>query len=430
MKTKLLLLFLLLFTSAAFATPTTPTSDFTDNNDGTVTHKTTGLTWMRCAMGQTWTGSACTGTVKTYTYAKARRLTTSFAGFSDWRLPNIAELQTIVERENFNPAINTTAFPNTGNGWFWSSSRRADNSNHAWVVDFDYGYGYFSYRVRNHGVRLVRGGQWTFGSLPQTTPTSDFTDHQDGTVTHKRTGLMWQRCAAGKTWTGSACTGIAKTYTYAKAQQLTSTFAGFSDWRVPNENELLSIVEYGAYNPAINTAVFPKISYGRFWSSSSYANNSGLAWVVDFFYGFDYNHNKDYDKGVLLVRGGQWIFGSLPDLTTTITASTNSVKSNQNITYTATMTNNGTGAATNATLVFDFPLRGTTYVTVPSGCVSKGKSYRCTVPSLAAGASLTQAITVNYAQRGALNVVGLAITDSDDSEESNNKAQVMTTITP
>ncbi|MDP2902572.1 MAG: hypothetical protein Q8N96_05635 [Methylovulum sp.] len=68
---------LLLFTSTAFATPTTPTSDFTDNNDGTVTHKTTGLTWMRCAMGQTWTGAACTGTADTDpTNNKAQVMTT------------------------------------------------------------------------------------------------------------------------------------------------------------------------------------------------------------------------------------------------------------------------------------------------------------------------------------------------------------------
>ena len=103
---RLITLLLLLFSlPSAFATPTTPTSDFTDNQDGTVTHKTTGLTWMRCAMGQTWTGSVCTGTATTYTYDAAKKLSYDFAGNSDWRLPNIAELQTIVERGTINPAI-------------------------------------------------------------------------------------------------------------------------------------------------------------------------------------------------------------------------------------------------------------------------------------------------------------------------------------
>jgi hypothetical protein len=103
----LLLLMLLVFCTAAFATPTTPTSDFIDNSDGTVTHKLTGLVWMRCSMGQTWDKATanCTGTAATYTWDAAMALKSNFAGKSDWRLPNIAELQTIVERENANPAI-------------------------------------------------------------------------------------------------------------------------------------------------------------------------------------------------------------------------------------------------------------------------------------------------------------------------------------
>ena len=164
----------------------------------------------------------------------------------------------------------------------------------------------------DYGVRLMRGGHWTFGSLPQTTPTSDFTDHQDGTVTHQRTCLRWQRCAVGQTWTGSTCLEPIETYNYFHAQSLTSSFAGFSDWRVPNLNELLSIVEYGAYNPAINQTVFPN-GYSWFWSSSPYANFSSYAWVVYFYNGYDYNVFKYNDYGVRLVRGGQCIFGSLVD---------------------------------------------------------------------------------------------------------------------
>lgn len=429
MKTKLLLLFLLLFTSTAFATPTTPTSDFIINNDGTVTHKTTGLMWMRCANGQKWTGSDCIGRAKKYSYAEATALKRRFAGYSDWRLPNIVELQAIVERENFNPAINTTAFPSASNSWFWSSSPSAYDSDYAWVVGFYDGNDGYGGKDGGSGVRLVRGGQWTFGSLPQTTPTRNFTFHQDGTVTHQRTCLRWQRCAVGQTWTGSSCAGSLNTYTYAQAQQLTSSFAGFSDWRVPNENELLSIVEYGAYNPAINTAVFPNSGNGWFWSSSPYASNSNYAWFVDFIYGNDDFGVENNDNGVRLVRGGQCNLGSLVDLSTTITASTTSIKLKQNITYTATMTNNGTAAATNATLMFYFPPRWTNYVTVPSGCVFNGKNYRCTVASLAAGGSVTQAITVNYAQRGATSVGVLGITDSGDDYDSNNASRLITTIT-
>ena len=80
--------------------PALAAKTYSDNGDGTVTDPTTGLTWMRCSMGQTWDGvnSTCTGTASTYTFDQANALTgtLTFAGQSDWRVPTIQELQTIL----------------------------------------------------------------------------------------------------------------------------------------------------------------------------------------------------------------------------------------------------------------------------------------------------------------------------------------------
>lgn len=73
--------------SGSVRAETTPTSDFYDFGDGTVLHKTTGLQWQRCAVGQRWTGSTCAGTYKTYTWDDSKKIKSIFAGHSDWRLP-------------------------------------------------------------------------------------------------------------------------------------------------------------------------------------------------------------------------------------------------------------------------------------------------------------------------------------------------------
>lgn len=91
----------------------TPAGDFTDNGDGTVTHQLTGLTWMRCAMGQTWTGSTCSCNGSPYTREDATALTSGFAGRSAWRLPTPWKLASIVDFNAANPAANTEIFPNT-----------------------------------------------------------------------------------------------------------------------------------------------------------------------------------------------------------------------------------------------------------------------------------------------------------------------------
>lgn len=306
-------LILLLFCfQPAFAVLTTPTRDFVVNSDGTVTHKTTGLTWMRCAMGQTWTGSRCSGEPILYAYDDAVTLTQN-----DWRLPNIAELQTIVERGSIEPALNRTIFPNnTPNDMFWSSTPYANNASVAWVAYLFVGGVNGESQLRNtFPVRLVRASS-SLGIDPST-PDTEFTDNNnDGTVTHKRTGLMWQRCSVGQSWMSStsSCSGTASIYTYDAALSLISTVAGYNDWRVPNANELTSIVKYDAYNsPAINTTQFPNTNLDGYWSSSRYKGNDGVAWSVDFIDGkvYNYGYNRYQKLPVRLVRS----FPTVTDVT-------------------------------------------------------------------------------------------------------------------
>ena len=139
---------------------TTPASRFHDNGDATVTDQSTGLMWARCPEGLS--GSACAdGTVANFTWEAAliRARDSSLAGYTDWRLPNIKELSSIVEERCSNPHINLAVFPNTPASFFWSASPEANSSYEAWSVRFYNGYASNGYRYAGYHVRLVRSGQ-------------------------------------------------------------------------------------------------------------------------------------------------------------------------------------------------------------------------------------------------------------------------------
>ncbi len=128
--------------------------------NGTVIDSSTGLMWMRCAMGQTWKNDTCSGTAAEFTWNEAINLKHTFAGHQDWRLPTIRELQTLVELGVIQPSINTTIFPGTPSLYFWSSSPYAGDAGSAWYVSFSSGsVYYYSYRYLNFAVRLVRASQ-------------------------------------------------------------------------------------------------------------------------------------------------------------------------------------------------------------------------------------------------------------------------------
>lgn len=151
-------------------------------------------------------------------------------------------------------------------------------------------------------------------NLIESTPTSAFTDHVNGTVTHTLTGLMWKKCAQGLSGVGCADGTVASlVWSGALTAAVADRTAGYDDWRVPNKKELTSIVEWCGYDPSINLTVFPGTPAtfsSFFWSSTSYGWDRGsanptLAWDVFFYDGKDYANPKGSERYVRLVRGGR-----------------------------------------------------------------------------------------------------------------------------
>ncbi len=139
-----------------------------------------------------------------------------------------------------------------------------------------------------------------------TAPDSRYQDNGNGTVTDLATGLIWKQCAEGRSGAGCA-TGSAQTFTWQAALQHAeaAVFAGSSLWRLPNKNELASLVERRCYDPAINSRFFPNTPSNWFWSSSPDADYSGYAWLVYFSDGYVSDSKKYYTRYVRLVRAGQ-----------------------------------------------------------------------------------------------------------------------------
>jgi len=151
--------------SSNFVTPAWATLNFNSSNN-TVTDSTTSLVWDRCAYGLS--SSTCTTGVVFYdTWVNALAAATSannsnYRGFSDWRVPNKNELESIAKIDTYTagvPAIDTTAFPATPVDWFWTSTSFVPDPTGVWVVAFVHGNTYAGGKAYPNYLRLVRGGQ-------------------------------------------------------------------------------------------------------------------------------------------------------------------------------------------------------------------------------------------------------------------------------
>ena len=238
----------------------------TISGDNVVIDLNTGLMWQDTIKSTT-----------TYNPVKTYCSDSTYAGYNDWRVPTAQELLTIIDSSRYNPATNKTYFTKTG-GYAWSSTTR--NTTTYVVVGFNIG-NVRSYDVGGGFVRCVRGNSLPNSSFESTTVNSNVI------VTDTETGLTWQKTYSTdkKTWQEALdyCENL--------------NYAG-TDWRLPNKNELMSLVNYEK-SIASN---FPGISNNQFWSSSTNANNIAYAWSVSFSSGYAYSTDKSDTYYVRCIR--------------------------------------------------------------------------------------------------------------------------------
>ena len=215
----------------------------------------------------------------------------AFGGYTDWRLPYIRELSGLVCPDQYYPAIDTRYFPNnpTPDLDYWSYDIVSSVVTKAWYVHFGYGAVYINSQEEPRHVRAVRGeAEWE---------QDDYIDNRDGTVSDGYTGLMWQQATSESeiTWEEAIL--------YCENLSL----AGYTDWRLPNRNELQSLVDKQpeeTSSAAISTS-FPDTYALPYWTSTSHALVPGHAWAVSFAFGQMTPFNvKEHHNYVRAVRGG------------------------------------------------------------------------------------------------------------------------------
>ena len=132
---------------------------------------------------------------------------------------------------------------------------------------------------------------------------ASFTDNADGTISDNCTNLEWKKCSEPDT-SITTCGGTHAFYGWGQAlvQCEGLNYGGHTDWRLPNRNELLSIVNLSAFNPPVNTTYFPNTGLDSYWSSSTYVYATGNAWPVEIS-GSTGNDAKNTGYYVRCVRG-------------------------------------------------------------------------------------------------------------------------------
>ncbi|MEI7595911.1 MAG: DUF1566 domain-containing protein [Bacteroidota bacterium] len=129
-------------------TTTFSVNHFTDNGDGSITDNYTGLVWQKTLSTNTMTWEAALAYSNSFT----------LAGKSDWRLPNVKELQSLNDVTKINPSFDNTIFSNIVTGNYWSSTTLYMTPTKAWDINIGFGIASQNDKTLSENVILVRGG--------------------------------------------------------------------------------------------------------------------------------------------------------------------------------------------------------------------------------------------------------------------------------
>lgn len=272
---------------------TRDTSRFIDNGDGTVTDLATRLMWQK-------------GENKRAGKEEAERICKemTLAGYQDWRLPNIKEINSIQDLSY------------SGNSWFFDEFFPAEGVEgmlhyrastvfyhyYSWVTNFSMGYdGYYAGMNAPLLFRAVRSldeepQEKTVyveaeGDEPSYLVTEDF-------VKDERSGLTWEISCANKKMTMEEAAALVKRWNR-------EAHGGYTDWRLPLREELRSLMNYDGRIPAMNGTCFAGLAPDFVWTAQESKADKRLEWAYYTGYGCAVVLLKDELAGAFLVRGNE-----------------------------------------------------------------------------------------------------------------------------
>jgi hypothetical protein len=269
---------------------------YQDNEDGTINDLVTGLMWSK---SPDLDGNDKINAKDKLTYTKAIKSVSKYnqGGYSDWRLPTIKELYSLILFSGTDPQFEDTStddlVPFIDTEYFYFAYSDTDSGERIIDAHFAscnsyvdgellFGLNFTDGHIKGYGIKMPFGGrEKTFFVLyvrgSEIYGINDFKDNQDGTITDKATGLMWMAKDSG--------TGMSWEDALSYGQNF--EFAGYTDWRLQNVKELQSIVNYdrspGTTNSAAIDPMFfcseitnkaDKSDYPFYWSNTTHAKSS------------------------------------------------------------------------------------------------------------------------------------------------------------